>query len=126
MCLIFWDRCWVVYLPFVCMVKFKFLAHLPVDHLARSVVSSLILLLCKLAAFAYNAIDCFIYHIISELSLLLLVLVFLLRIIDICHNIIGLYYIILACYSKLFIFPFLAIYRSSRGQSHQLLLEVSI
>ena len=34
-----------VYIPFVGMVKFKFLAHLPMDHLADPVVSSLIFLL---------------------------------------------------------------------------------
>ena len=41
------------YTIFFCMVKFLFLAHLPVDHLADPVVSSLILLLCLFAAFAY-------------------------------------------------------------------------
>ena len=41
MCVIFW----VVHIPFVCMVKFKFLAHLLVDHLADPVMSSLIFLL---------------------------------------------------------------------------------
>ena len=35
---IFKDRCWVVHIPFVCMVKFKFLAHFLVDHLAHIVV----------------------------------------------------------------------------------------
>ena len=45
MCEIFQDSCWVVHIPFVRMVKFKFLAHLPVDHLVHQVVSSLILLL---------------------------------------------------------------------------------
>ena len=30
MCVIFKNRCWVVYIPFVAMVKFKFLAHFPV------------------------------------------------------------------------------------------------
>ena len=37
------DRCWVVHIPFVSMVKFKFLAHFPVDRLADPVVSRLIL-----------------------------------------------------------------------------------
>ena len=37
---IFKDRCWVVHISFVGMVKFKFLAHFPVDHLAHPVVSS--------------------------------------------------------------------------------------
>ena len=36
---------WVVHISFVCMVKFKFIAHLPVDHHADPVVSSLIFLL---------------------------------------------------------------------------------
>ena len=40
------SRCWVVHIPFVSMVKFKFLAHFPDDHLADPVVSRLILLQC--------------------------------------------------------------------------------
>ena len=40
MCVIFWDRYWVVHFPFVGMVKFKFLAHLPVDHLVCLVLYS--------------------------------------------------------------------------------------
>ena len=36
------ERCWVVHIPFVRTVKFKFLAQFPVDHLAHTVVSSLI------------------------------------------------------------------------------------
>ena len=35
MCVIFKDRFWVVHIPFVGMVKFKFLAHFPVDHLVH-------------------------------------------------------------------------------------------
>ena len=42
MCVIFKDRCRVVHVPFVRMVKFKFLAHLSVYHLVDPVVSSLI------------------------------------------------------------------------------------
>ena len=42
MCVIFYDRCWVEHIPFVCMVKFQFLTHLPADHLADPVVSNLI------------------------------------------------------------------------------------
>ena len=45
MCVIFYVICWVVHIPFVRRVKFKFLAHLPVDHIAHPVVSILILLL---------------------------------------------------------------------------------
>ena len=40
--LILQDRFWVVHIPFVRIVKFEFLAHLPVDYLAHPVVSSLI------------------------------------------------------------------------------------
>ena len=54
------DRFWVVYIPFVCMVKFKFLVQFLVDHLAHPVVSSLILFLWKFAAFAYYVIDFFV------------------------------------------------------------------
>ena len=58
MCVI--DRCRVVHIPFVRMVKFKFLAHLPVDHLAHLVVPCLILLLYLYAASAYYVIDGFV------------------------------------------------------------------
>ena len=50
-----------MYIPFVGMVKFKLLGHLPVDHLAHPVVSSLVLLLCQFSAFAYYVIDGFIF-----------------------------------------------------------------
>ena len=46
LCVVFLGRCWVEPIEFVCMVEFKFLAHLPVDdHLDNPFVSSLILLL---------------------------------------------------------------------------------
>ena len=44
------SRFWVVHIPIVGMVKFKFLAHFPMNHLAQPVVSSFILLLCQFAA----------------------------------------------------------------------------
>ena len=40
------DRCRVVNIPFVRMVKFKFLEHIPLDYLVHPVVSSLVLFLC--------------------------------------------------------------------------------
>ena len=46
MCDIFLDRCWVVHIPFVRIVKFQFFAHLPVGHLAHRIVSRLVLILC--------------------------------------------------------------------------------
>ena len=57
---IFKDRCGLVHILFVGMVKFKFLANFPVDHLAHPVVSSLVLLLFQFAAFAYYVVDGFI------------------------------------------------------------------
>ena len=67
-----------MHIPFVGMVKFKFLAHFPADHLAHPVMSSLVLLLCQFAAFAYYGIDGFIsvivctcYFVASYLSSLL-------------------------------------------------------
>ena len=37
---------WVVHIPFDRMVKFQFLVQFPVDHIAKPVVSSLILFFC--------------------------------------------------------------------------------
>ena len=45
---------------FVGMVKYKFLARFPVDHLAHPVMSSLVLLPCQFGAFAYYVIVGFI------------------------------------------------------------------
>ena len=47
-----------MHIPFVGMVKFKFLAHFPVDHLAHPVVSSLVLLLCQFAALVLMPLFC--------------------------------------------------------------------
>ena len=43
-CLIFKDGFWVAHIPFVRMVKPKFLARFPMNYLPHKVVSSLILL----------------------------------------------------------------------------------
>ena len=51
--LILLERCWVVHIPFVRMVKLKFLAQFLVDHLAHQVMSSLIHLRCKFVVFAF-------------------------------------------------------------------------
>ena len=40
------DSNWVLHIPFVPMVKFRFLAHLPADHFTHPVVSRLTLFLC--------------------------------------------------------------------------------
>ena len=85
MCVIFKGRCWVVHIPFVCMVKFKFLAHLPVDHLAHPVVSSLVLLLCQFAAFAYYVNDGFISFTAESTFAILLLLIYP------CFDMIGSY-----------------------------------
>ena len=57
---IFYEKCWVLHIPFAGMVKYKFLEHFPLDHLAHPIVSSLVILLCQFAAFAYYVIDGFI------------------------------------------------------------------
>ena len=49
-----------MHIPFVGMVKLKFFAHFPGDHLAHPVVSRLVLLLWQFVAFAYYVIDGFI------------------------------------------------------------------
>ena len=46
MCLVHQDKGWSMLITFVRMVKFKFLAHLPMDHLAHPVEFSLIFILC--------------------------------------------------------------------------------
>ena len=46
MCFIFQDSYWVVHVTFVRMVKFRFLAQLPVNHHAHPVVSLSVLICC--------------------------------------------------------------------------------
>ena len=75
-CVIFQEKCWVVHIPFVGMVKFKFLAHFPVDYLAHPVVSSLVHLLCQFAAFADYVIDGFIIVIAQSAFAILLRLIY--------------------------------------------------
>ena len=54
------GRILVVYIPFISMVKFHFLAQFPVDHFSHPVVSSLDLLFCQFAIFAYYVINRFV------------------------------------------------------------------
>ena len=49
-----------MHIEFVRMVKLQFFAQFPVDHPAHLLVSSLVLFLCKFAAFAYHVIDRFV------------------------------------------------------------------
>ena len=46
MSVIFLDRGRVVHIALFRMVKFKFLAHFPEDHVNHPVVSSLVIVLC--------------------------------------------------------------------------------
>ena len=46
LCDILQDLCWVVHIPFVRMVKFKFLTQLLVDHLANPIVPGPIFRVC--------------------------------------------------------------------------------
>ena len=81
-----------MHIPFVGMVKFQFLAHFPVDHLAHPVVSSLVLLLCQFAAFAYYVIDGFISDTVSSAFAILL------RLINPRFDMIGTYGAVLSCH----------------------------
>ena len=58
--LIFQDKLLVVHIPFIDMVKFRLLAQFIVDYRPHSVMSILILFLCKLTALAYYVIDRFV------------------------------------------------------------------
>ena len=86
-----------MHIAFVGMVKFKFLAHFPVDHLARQVVSSLVLLLCKFAASTYYVIGGFISVTAYPTFAVLLRLIYL-------HlDMIGSYGVVLCCHIIIFI-----------------------
>ena len=94
MYLIFQNRFWVVDIPFVRMIKFKFVALILVEHLSYTVVSSLIPFLCKISAFAYNVIDQFVSIVI-----------------------IGSYGVVLNCFLKKSFFPFNVFHNSIRWWS---------
>ena len=81
-----------MHIPFVCMVKFQFLAHLPVDHLADPIMSSLIFLL------RLFVIDGF----ISVTALFTFTV--LLRLIYSRFDMIGSYGVVLCCYKERFCF----------------------
>ena len=68
LCVIFSDRCLVVHMPFVCMVKFEFLAHLPVITLP----SQLCLVLYSCVYFLYSLIMWFLVSSLSPHNLHLL------------------------------------------------------
>ena len=90
--IIFWDRCWVVHIPFIGTVKSKFLVHIPVDHLAHPVVLRLVLLLCQFAAFAYYVIDDFVSVTAQSAFAILLCLIYP------CFDMIGSYGAVLRCH----------------------------
>ena len=58
--LILQDKFWVVEVPLVRMVKFRFFAQLPVDFLPHTVVSSFTFFLHQFTAFAFNMMNGFI------------------------------------------------------------------
>ena len=60
MCLILQDGLSFVHIPLGSMVKFQFFAQISVDHILYPVVFSCILLLRKLATFAYYIINGFV------------------------------------------------------------------
>ena len=55
------DKFWFVHIPFGIMVKFQTCVQFPVDHFHQPIVPKLILLLCKLATFAYYVINHFVF-----------------------------------------------------------------
>ena len=78
MWLILSDRCWVVHLPFFRIVKFKFLAQFPVDHLAHPVVSSLMLLLFKVFCIRLLCHWLFrLYHHITYVIIIIIIIIIL-------------------------------------------------
>ena len=79
------------------MVRFKFLAQFPVDHLAHPIVSSLILFLCQFAAFVYYVIDNFVSISTWPTSAVLLRLIY-------CFAMVGPYGVVLCCYQNRFSF----------------------
>ena len=97
-CIILQDRFWVVHISFVGMVKFKFLAHFPVDQLAHPVMSSLVLLLCQFAAFAYYVIDGFI-SVTTQSALAILLYLIYPR-----FDMVGSYGAVLCCHQERFCF----------------------
>ena len=92
------DRFWVVHIPFVRMVKFKFFAQLPVDHLAHPVLSRLILFRRKFAAFDFFVIDHFVFITTLSTSTVLLGLIYS------CFDMIRHFDVVLRCYWKRFCF----------------------
>ena len=74
------------------MVKLKFLAHFPVDHLADPVMCRFILLLYYFAVFAYYEIDPFVSVTASSTFAILL------RLIYFRFDMIGSYGVVLCCY----------------------------
>ena len=55
--LILQDRCWVVHIPFLRMVKFNFLAQFPVDNIAHPVKSIIIFIFYRLEFFSSALAD---------------------------------------------------------------------
>ena len=92
-------------LSFVCLVKLKFLAQFPVDHLLHPILSSLKLLLRKFNTFTCYTINLFVWiHFCPILSIFALIQVVLKR-----------------CFVLLFSqdFPFVAMFKSFHVQSCQ-------
>ena len=102
-------------IPFGRMMKFKFLARFPFDHLPQQVMSSPVLFVCSFAVFTYDLINCFVSITIKA------ILAILLHLIKFCLNIFG------PCFALLLeeiqflpsSVPFLVMSRSSALRFHQ-------
>ena len=58
--LILQGRFWVVHIPFLRRIELQFVAQIPLDYLAYTVMSNLIVFLFNFAAFDYYVIDRFV------------------------------------------------------------------
>ena len=87
---------WVLYIPFVRMVKFKVLAPFPVEDLPHSVVSYTL--------FCVNLLHSLIMWWINSFLLPHNLYAILLRLIPSCSDIIGSYGVVSCCYQKRFSF----------------------
>ena len=97
LCVILPDRCWVLHIPFVRMVKFKFLAHLPVDHLAHPI-------LFRLNSVCANLLHSLIMWLMVSSQYHITSLAIFLCLIYSHFAIIGFYGFILRCYYERFYF----------------------
>ena len=70
-------RFWVVHIPFVCMVRFQFLAQFPVDLFAHPVMSNLLIMWLMLSSLSPHNLHLLFCCVLSILALIWLVVIVL-------------------------------------------------